>query len=92
MAEGGALSRGQSDNIVEKKPSAPLATILMIITTICLGLGIYICADEMNFYFRASDYDAEPQLRAPDYYQKFRSDVRKPSSLDRYEEEEEESP
>jgi hypothetical protein len=67
------------EEIIEKKPSAPEATILMILATIFLGLAIYICADEMSYYFKTSDYKAEPERKAEHYYTKFKRENPEPA-------------
>jgi hypothetical protein len=60
------------EEIIEKKPSAPEATVLMILTVIFLGLAIYIAGDEMNYYFLKSDY--ESGKTAVNYYKKFQAE------------------
>ena len=60
------------EEIIEKKPSAPEATVLMILITIFLGLAIYIAGDEMSYYFRTRDYKAEREKTAQDYYEEFK--------------------
>jgi len=66
---------GGEEEIIEKKPSAPTATVLMILTAIFLGLGIYIAGDETGSYFNAKDY--EKDLRAVYHYNQFnRKDAR----------------
>jgi hypothetical protein len=57
------------EEIIEKKPSAPEVTVLMILTTIFLGLAIYIAGDEMNYYFLKRDY--ESGKTAAHYYKEF---------------------
>jgi hypothetical protein len=66
---------GGEEEIIEKKPSAPTATVLMILTTIFLGLGIYIAGDEIGSYFNPKDY--EKDHRAVYHYTQFsRKDAR----------------
>ena len=55
----GRLTPEPSEEIVEKKPTSPVATALLIITAVALGLMIFICLDWLNLYFAKSDYDAE---------------------------------
>jgi len=66
---------GGEEEIIEKKPSAPTATVLMIITTIFLGLAIYMAGDEIGAYFNTKDY--EKDRRAIYHYNQFkRKDAR----------------
>ena len=51
----------------------------MILIAVFLGLAIYIAGDEMNFYFRTSDYEAEPERTAEEYYKKFKLDFPEPA-------------
>jgi hypothetical protein len=66
------------EEIIEKKPSAPEATVLMILTTIFLGLAIYIAADEMKSYFNKKDYEAQPEKTAAKYYGEFKNKFPEP--------------
>ena len=67
------------EEIIEKKPSAPEATILMILIAVFLGLAIYLAGDEMNLYFRTRDYEAEPEKTAETYYKKFKLEFPEPA-------------
>lgn len=73
MAEETQLTKREAtegeEEIIEKKPSAPTATVLMILTTVFLALAIYITGDEVGFYFNKSDYEANK--RAEDHYNDF---------------------
>jgi len=69
--EMGAGPGGSEDEeIIEKKPSAPTATVLMILTTLFLGFAIYLVGDEIGFYFNKTDYEKE--YRADWYYSQFK--------------------
>jgi len=65
----GRLAAETTEEIVEKKPTSPVATALLIITAVALGLMIFLCLDWLNFYFAKSDYDAEKS--AKDHWQQF---------------------
>jgi hypothetical protein len=45
------------EEIIEKKPSAPTATILLILSAIFIGLATYVTGDELSYYFRPVDYE-----------------------------------
>lgn len=68
------------EEIIEKKPSAPTATVLMILTTVFLGLAIYLVGDEISYYFRPIDY--EKDYRSDWYYDQFeRKDKKRPETV-----------
>jgi hypothetical protein len=66
---------GGEEEIIEKKPSAPTATVLMILTAIFIGLTVYMAGDEIGAYFNTKDY--EKDRRAEYHYNLFkRKDAR----------------
>ena len=66
---------GGEEEIIEKKPSAPTATVLMILTAIFLGLTVYMAGDEIGAYFNPKDY--EKDRKAIYHYNQFkRKDAR----------------
>ena len=73
---------GGDEEIIEKKPSAPTATVLMILTTVFIGFAIYLTGDELGYYFNKEDYKSEPQKRADYYYTEFK---RRDAKIDRVE-------
>ena len=58
------------EEIIEKKPSAPTATVLMILTTVFLALAIYLTGDDLSYYFKTKDY--ENDIMADYYYNQFK--------------------
>ena len=78
----GAGSEGEEE-IIEKKPSAPTAAVLMILTTIFLGLAIYLAGDELGYYFKRVDYDKD--YRADYYYNEFKRRDARPEAAEEVE-------
>ena len=64
----GRLSREQTEEIVEKKPTAPMAVALLILSTIFIILAICLEVDWLNLYYRSVDYEEEPAKEPADYY------------------------
>jgi hypothetical protein len=60
---------GGEEEIIEKKPFAPTATVLMILTTVFLGFAIYLTGDEISYYFNPKDYESD--IRADYHYSNF---------------------
>lgn len=77
--EGGA--EATTEEIVEKKPSAPLAVALLIISTVCIGFTIYLELDWLDGFFSKKDYDAKPQIEADYYFNAFKKKLRKPEEV-----------
>ena len=71
------------EEIIEKKPSAPTATVLMILTTIFLALAIYLTGDDLSYYFRPKDYEGE--IRAEYYYNQFKRRDARPEKAEEVE-------
>lgn len=72
------------EEIIEKKPSAPTATVLMILTTIFLGFAIYLTGDDLGYYFKTKDYEGD--IRADYYYNQFKRRDARPERAEETEE------
>ncbi|MCX7703548.1 MAG: hypothetical protein N2234_05555 [Planctomycetota bacterium] len=63
------------EEIVEKKPTAPVAVALLIIATVAIGFTIYLELDWLDGFFSPDDYQ---QNRTPDsHFDNFRKKLRK---------------
>lgn len=80
---GPAAEEGEEE-IIEKKPSAPTASVLMILTAIFLGLAIYLTGDDLSYYFKTKDY--ENDIRADYYYNQFKRRDARPERAEETEE------
>jgi len=70
-----------TEEIVEKKPSAPLALALLIISTVCIGFTIYLEMDWLDGFFSKKDYEAEPRIEAEHYFNELKKFFRKPEEV-----------
>ena len=74
----GRLTREQTEEIVEKKPTAPMAVALLIISTVAIILGIYLQIDWFNLYYRSQDWEGEEPITAEDRYKEFEPELVSP--------------
>jgi hypothetical protein len=47
----------QTEEIVQKKPTAPMAVALLIIATVAIGFTIFLELDWLDGFFSQKDYD-----------------------------------
>ena len=70
----------KEEEIIEKKPMAPTAAVLIILTTAFLGLAIYLAGDELSYYFKTKDY--EKDIMADYYYDQFERRDKRPERVE----------